>query len=191
MAVTNLFWDSNVFIAFLNDEKDIYPVPSIQQYLEDAKLGQCKIYTSSIIFSEVTPKRIAKSEYGTFNDFLGDFRSQVVTIGNDPNIGSLSGELKDLQYKKGTSTTRILTTGDAIMLATALELESTYGVKIDAFHTFDNGGGPRSPEGGKGIPLLTYQEWCEGIENDPLAKRVIGLNRCKPIHPTPNMFNHD
>lgn len=166
-------------------------MPSIQQYLEEAQLGQCKIYTSSIIFSEVTPRRIAKSEYGTFHDFLGDFRSQVITIGNDPNIGALYGELKDLAYKKGTSTRRILTTGDAIMLATALEMKSAYNVNIDAFHTFDNGGGARSPEGGKAIPMLTYEEWCEGIEDEPLARRVIELKRCKPIHPSPKMFNHE
>lgn len=190
MSVSNLFWDSNVFIAFLNDEKDIYDIPSIKQYLEDAKLGKCKIYTSSIAFSEVTPKRLVRSEHGTFNDFLADFRSQIITVGNDPNIGALSAELKDLPYKKNNSTKRILTTGDAIMLATALELELTYKVKLDAFHTFDNGKGPRSPEGGKAIPMLTYEEWCEGIESDPLASRVIQLNRCTPVHPSPTMFNN-
>ncbi len=188
MAISNLFWDSNVFIAFLNDEKEIYDIPSIEQYLEDARQGKCKIYTSSIVFTEVTPKKLVKSEYGTFNDFIADFRGQVITIGNDPIIGSLAGELKDLPYKKSNSTKRILTTGDAIMLATALELESSYGVELDIFHTFDNGGGPRSPEGGKAIPMLTYQDWCEGIESDPLAARVIEMDRRKPIHPTPNMF---
>ena len=74
MTVTNLFWDSNVFIAFLNDESEAYPVGDIKQLLEEAKLGKIKIYTSSIVFTEVTPKRLTNSSYGTFNEFLNDFK---------------------------------------------------------------------------------------------------------------------
>ena len=72
------------------------------------------------------------------------------------------------------------------MLATALELKETFSTEIHAFHTFDDGKGQRGPEG-KGIPLLSYHEWCEGLEEDPLAKRIIELNRCLPIHPSPQM----
>lgn len=183
----HFFWDSCVFYALLNDESYAYDVNSIRQFLEDAKEdGSCKIYTSGIVFTEVTPARLQPSKYGSFEEFLDDFRGQIVTLDADPIICSRAGDLRDIPYKKNGSTSRVLTTGDAIMLATALELKNTYGIEIDAFHTFDNGNGARGPEG-KGVPLLTFEEWCEGLENNDLAQEVIGMNRCMPIHPSPKM----
>jgi predicted nucleic acid-binding protein len=188
VAGENYFWDSCVFIAFLNNQTDAYDIESIERFLEDSKKNNgCKIYTSSIALAEVTPKRLMGSSYGTFEEFLSDFRKSVAVIDAGPFINSTAGRLKDVIYKKSTSTKRILTTGDAIMLATALELEDTYGVKIDAFHTFDDGRGKGNPEG-KGIPILSYHEWCEGVEDNELVKRVIDMNRCKPIAEEPRFI---
>ena len=49
----NLFWDSCVFNAFFYEESDSYDIESIDQYIDEAKSGRFKIYTSSIIFSEI------------------------------------------------------------------------------------------------------------------------------------------
>jgi len=49
----NLFWDSCVFNAFLYEESDSYDIESIDQYIDEAKSGRFKIYTSSIIFAEI------------------------------------------------------------------------------------------------------------------------------------------
>jgi len=181
--MANLFWDSNVFIAFLNKESEAYDIDSIAQYIEETQNNKHRIFTSGIAFVEITSSRIRNPNYDTFQEFLDDFESLIIPISPDPNILTLAGELKDLKYKKNNSNKRILTTGDATMLATALELEEVYSTSIDYFHTFDKGNGPRSVEGGKGIPLLTFEEWCEGLEDDPLAKRVIKMKRCEPIHP--------
>jgi hypothetical protein len=43
------------------------------------------------------------------------------------------------------------------MLATALDLKDAYGVDVDIFHTFDDGGKKGS------LPLLSYHEWCDGL----------------------------
>jgi hypothetical protein len=94
--------------------------------------------------------------------------------------------LKDLPYHKG-DTRRWLGTPDAIMLASCIELRDAFGVNVTCFHTFDNGK-KRGPEG-KMVPLLSYQDWCEGFipAQMQIAKRVIDLKRAAPLHPTPRL----
>lgn len=186
----NLFWDSNVFLAFLNRENIAYDVDSIKQFLEDTKApkNKYKIYTSIITLAEISPRKLAKSDYESFQEFLDDFEGAIEIMADDPNIMYLAGRLRDVKYKKGNEEGRILTLGDAIMLATAIELEETFGVSINYFHTFDDGKGKKGPEGAKGISLLNFQDWCEGIQNDPDVTRVRKLNRCKPDHPEKKLF---
>lgn len=71
------------------------------------------------------------------------------------------------------------------MLATAIQLDDAFGVKVDAFHTFDNGGQKRQ------LPILSYQDWCEGLTGAKaaLAKRVVSLPRKPPVHSSPDIFS--
>jgi predicted nucleic acid-binding protein len=179
---TNLFWDSCVFGAFLYDENAAYDVASISQYIEEAKNGKHRIYTSSIIFAEIADSKIKKAGIGSIADLMNDLIGATVPIDPSVNILTLAGRLKDIPYRKGDSKKRHLGTGDAIMLATCLYLDEAMGVKPDLFHTFDNGKGPK-----KEVPLLDYHLWCEGLsgEKAALASRVCALNRQKPIHPSP------
>ncbi len=157
MGLKHYFWDSCVFIAYLNNDIKAYDINSLEQFINECKQKDgCKIYTSSIALAEVTPKRLIKSKYGNFEEFMRDFRGFITVIEASPIICSTAGRLKDIPYNKNNSKKRILTTGDAIMLATVLELESTFNTTIDAFHTYDNGRGKGNPEG-KGVPLLSYQ----------------------------------
>lgn len=186
---SNLFWDSGVFTAFLCDQKDIYDVASIEKYLTEAKAGDVKIYTSTIASAEVLPRQITK--VASFEDFLEDFHGAVTPFDPTPNVMRLAGHLRDLPYKKGTSTNRRLGTPDAIILATAIRLQADYGIKLDAFHTFD-GGGKKDADGHGSIPMLGYEGWCEDFDSKQmtLANRVINLPRKKPIHPNPGFdFN--
>lgn len=178
----NIFWDSCVFSAYLYDEKDIYDLSSIEQYLAEAKAGKFKIYTSSVVFAEVASSKVKRSSPGTMADLIRDLTGAAIVIEASVNVMELSGRLKDIPYRKGDSTKRALSTGDAVMLATALHLEDAYGVKIDTFHTFDNAKK-------KFIPLLSYHEWCVGLSgvNAALAKRICDMKREKPIHPSPTL----
>ena len=182
--VSNLFWDTCVFNALLYDESAIYDIDSIQQYLDEAKAGVFKIYTSSIIFAEIAASKIKKVGVGSALDFMNDIVGSCVVIDASVNIFDLAGKLKDIPYRKQDSTKRSLSTGDAVMLATALHLEDAYDTKMDIFHTFDDGGK-------KGhIPLLSYHEWCEGVTGPKfvLARRVFALPRKKPVHPEPRLI---
>jgi predicted nucleic acid-binding protein len=181
-AVANLFWDSCVFAAFLYDEKDIYDIASIEQYLTEAKAGKYRIYTSSVVFAEVASSKIKNPNHGTMDDLVRDLTGAAIVIESSVNVMQVSGRLKDIPYRKGASTKRVLSTGDAVMLSTALHLGDAYGVAIDVFHTFDNAKK-------KFVPLLSYQDWCEGLTGEPaaLAKRVCDMKRAKPIHPSPTI----
>jgi predicted nucleic acid-binding protein len=182
--VSHLFWDSCCFIAFLNDERSSYDVPSLEQYLDDARNGKVRIYTSTIALAEVKPSFLKKKSIGTFADFIEDLSGAVVLIDPVPDIMIFAGYLRDLKYKKANSDKRQLATPDAIMLSSCVYLRSTLGVQLDHFHTYDRGK-KRGLDGGKGIPLLTYHEWCEGIAEDPIAAQIIGISRKEPLHPEP------
>ena len=119
----NLFWDSCVFNAFLYDEKHIYDVDSIVQYLDEARQRQFRIYTSSIILTEIAASKIKARGVGSGMDFINDLMGACVVIDASVNILNLAGQLRDLPYRKHQSGKRKLTTGDAIMLASALHLE--------------------------------------------------------------------
>lgn len=125
-----------------------------------------------------------QSEYGTFIDFLNDYSSAILQVPPDPNVMATAAKLRSLPYKKGRGERKLLTP-DAIHLASALTLRDTYKVPLTAFHTFDNGNGGGAA--GKSIALLGYHEWCEGLESDPLAQKVISLNISKPEHPAPKL----
>ena len=186
--VKNYFWDSCVFIAYLNDDSHAYDINSLETYISEVESGKSKIFTSTVSLAEVTPSKLSKSDTETFQEFLSDFQGSVISIDPSPYININAGLLKDIKYKKNNSNKRVLTTGDALMLATALELEETHGVILEAFHTYDNGRGKGHPEG-KGVPLLDFDQWLDDVEKDDLIERVLNINICKPIHPQPNLFD--
>jgi predicted nucleic acid-binding protein len=186
-TTSDLFWDSCVFIAYLGDEQTTYDVNSIAQYLTETREGRHKIYTSSLVFAEVLPSSLAKPDVGSFQDFVDDFQGAIIIVDATPIVMQIAGRLRDLPYRKGTSPGRRLATPDAIMLASCLHLADAMGVRVNAFHTFDDGR-RRGPDG-RSVPLLSYHEWCEGFTQEQMrvSRRVIELNRCRPLHPSPKL----
>ncbi|WP_448954842.1 type II toxin-antitoxin system VapC family toxin [Labrys neptuniae] len=187
-ALSHYYWDSCVFIAFLNDEQATHGssmIDQIGQHLDEAKAGKCKIYCSSITVAEINNGHLKKSAFGTFPEFLATLKSSVVQVSPDPNIMAVAGQLRSLPYTKGNGQ-RSLGTPDAIHLATALALIETFKVPLDAFHTFDSGKS-KGPDG-RNVGLLNYHEWCQGLEADALAQRVVSMKRSKPEHPTPMLL---
>jgi predicted nucleic acid-binding protein len=186
MSSENWYWDTCIFVAFLNDNRPAYGVhiDHIEQFLDDCKRGECAIYTSTITIAEITTKHLVNSKYGSFGDFLNDFGGSIRQVIADPNVMILASAIRGLTYTK-TGGNREMGTPDAIHLASALVLESNYGVQVNAFHTFDNGKS-RGLEG-RSVPLLSYEEWCGSCANDPIAKRVIALKRDRPEHPSPRL----
>ena len=185
--MSNLFWDSCVFYAYL-DSQTTLDISGIERYLEEARNGQHRLYASSLVLAEVVPSAITRQDVGTFQDFIDDLQSAVTIVSPSPDVMHRTALLKDLPYKKGTSKGRRLSTTDAIMLASCIEIVEAWNLKIDAFHTFDDG--KKSGLEGRMVPLLSYQEWCNGFTDEQLhvVEPVIQLNRCKPEHPVPYLF---
>ena len=103
----NLFWDSCVFNAFFYEESDSYDIESIDQYIDEAKSGRFKIYTSSIIFAEIAGSKIKKKGVGGAMDFMNDLVGACIVIDASVNIIDLAGKLKDIPYRKQKSTKRL------------------------------------------------------------------------------------
>lgn len=181
--VKNYFWDSCCFIAYLNNETHAYDVRSLEQFIDDAKSGKALIHTSSIALAEVRPSFMKMRSIGSFAEFMDDLNGAIVLTDPSPNIMITAGHYKDLKYTKSNSKGRNHSTPDAIMLATCIHLADDAGVNIDCFHTYDNGG--KRGEDGRAVPLLTYQEWCQGFIENEFASRIIRLPRVKPVHPEP------
>jgi predicted nucleic acid-binding protein len=190
-GVSNLFWDSCVFYAFL-DQGTTHDISGIEQYLHEARNGKHRIYVASLVLAEVVPSAITKPDIGTFQDFIEDLQGAVVLMNPSPDVMHQAALLKDLPYRKAkASKVRRLSTTDAIILASCLEVRDIFRTKIDAFHTFDDGK-KRDPVDGKMVPLISYQDWCDGFtpEQKATAAPVISLNRRKPDHPSPTLTLH-
>jgi hypothetical protein len=178
-----LFWDSCVLNAFLYDEGDKYDIAHIKQFLDEARNDRLyDIYASSISLAEFSNKKLKVPNTGSLIEFFADYTGHINVIDPTPNIIILAGRLRELRYTKSPDGVRVLSVPDAIMLATCLNLQDAFGVKIDVFHTFDDG-----KKGG--TPLLSFHDWCNGFtdEDDALTKRVCALRRQKPIHPRPEL----
>jgi predicted nucleic acid-binding protein len=177
--VPQYYWDTCIFVAHINEDRSAYGghIDDIRQFVDEAKEGKCKIHYSPITIAEFDRQKIKTAQYGTFSDFLRDFKGAFMPVAPDPNVMAVAAELRSLEYRKNTGK-RYMHTPDAIHLASALALTEAYGLaKLEAFHTFDNG------SNSNGVPLLSYPEWCETCSNDPLAQKIINMNRSKPLHP--------
>lgn len=179
--VKHYYWDTCVFVAFLNDERQAFQhhIDHIGQFLDDASAGRVTIYCSTITIAEITRASLIRRGSNTFEDFVRDFGDQVVQITPDPRAMRLASHLRSLSYTKAGAS-RTLQTPDAIHLATALQLTDSYGVDLTAFHSFDKGNRG-------GIPIVGFEQWCDGCGDDPVVKKVIGMVREYPTHPSPKL----
>lgn len=127
------YWDTCVFIAYLNDDRDAYGsiIDDIGQFLDEALRGEVRIHCSTITIAEITRSNMAAGRRGNFPEFLQAHQSAVVAVTPDNNIMSLASELRSLTYTK-TGGIRKLLTPDAIHLASAIALDNYYGVSLTA-----------------------------------------------------------
>lgn len=182
-APENLYWDTCVFLAYLNDERQTYgtQIDHIDQFLREANDGKWRIFCSTITIAEITLRDIGTGGSQAFDAFLKDFASAVVQVSPDPVIMKIASDLRGVSYAKGGGNRKLLTP-DAIHLATAISLQENFEVPLSYFHTFDSGKA-KGPEG-KAVPLLGYETWVPTIPGRA-AGLAAALSREKPQHPNP------
>ena len=130
--MTRRYWDSDVFLGWLNREKDRAPI--CDSILEDAKLGKCEILTSTVTFAEVfyvKPATILKeAEMESIKNLFG--HSWIVPVLLDRLTAELARELLfEFGQREG------LKPKDAIHLASAMRAKSLG--KAEVFETWDRG----------------------------------------------------
>lgn len=181
----NFFWDACVLYRFLSKRPSDY-VDHISAYVADAESGRVKIYMASITLAELRPS-IVNLNGETPAGIMNRLCSFAIMIDTSPDIMSLAGLLKDNKYICSTDgpnakeRTRPLSTGDAIQLATAVDLRESWGVQGLVMHTFDEGK-RSSTEEGKTVPMIGFHNWCKGLEDNEKVGLVRDLKRTKPVH---------
>lgn len=129
------YWDSCVFIAWLQDEKTREPgeLDNVKAVIKANKRGENIIVTSAFTQAEVLKGTISKEAEIKFIDAFK--RKNLVEVDVDPIISREARRIRDYYYeqnkKAGKEKIKTVCTPDAMHLATAI----IYGV--DEFHTFD------------------------------------------------------
>ncbi len=178
----NVFWDSNIFIAYINNE--VTYVEYLRVIEEILMNPDIHIFSSDLALAEISRGKIKQSGTKFFKDFISSFRQKIRLVTPGPNIWINTGELRDFGYKKNDSSRRKLSLGDALMLVTALEISlPPFDIELDTFNTFDAGKGSSTERKGKCIPIIGYEEWVATDNPPELVQKVMKLNRCRPKLP--------
>lgn len=134
----NVYWDANVFLAYVNGEAAHLPVLEALLSSSASTSGEVAIYTSAISKVEVSFGEVEKTRRRS----VPAIAARIDALWSDPDAITLV----DFQDAIGQEATRLMRTSlpqggglrpyDAIHLATAQWLSVT-GIKIDEFHTYD------------------------------------------------------
>jgi hypothetical protein len=192
--IKSFLWDSCVLYRWLSKSPDEY-VNHIDQHLKDAIAGRANIFISSVALAELRPSKVSMPGL-TPAAIMSKLLSVIKVVDANPDIMSMAGSLKDHRFiafddPKAKERTRELGTGDAIQLATAVWMNEIAEVKGLEFHTFDDGKARHSIDG-KCVPLLSFQNWCKGLDDAALVQSVKAIKRKIPEHdqcPLPQKSN--
>ena len=138
MPDTNIYWDANPFLSYVNE----YParMPTLDALLDSASRGGVKIYTSAISLVEVAfaaseqKRRSLDQDEEQKIDALWSAPDVIEVVEYHDGIGRQARSLIREGITKGWS----LKPMDAIHLATAQWLVSV-GFEVAEFHTYDRG----------------------------------------------------
>ena len=112
-----------------------------------------------------------------------------VPIEPSPNVMMHASELRSATPtdpgRPKVPASRVISTPDAIMLATCAYARDAYGIEDIILHSTDEGKHPNWA--GKCIPIIGFEKWYpKGARSEPI-EAVCSLNRSKPIHPEPHL----
>lgn len=126
----SVYWDSCIFLALIKDEKrEAGEMEELEAVALAMESGNLTIMTSTITRVEVLSAHMNEEQENTFARLCQS--DKVNLIAPDTRITNLASDLRSHYVHQGH---RILSTPDAIHLATAINYNAT------AFHTFDSKG---------------------------------------------------
>ena len=179
------FWDSCVLIRYLTNNP-IDHVADIAKFLDEAKAGTRHIWMSTMVIAEIKPHQLHLRGFENFQQLHDDIQAAVTLVTPSVPINMLASRLQSHEYhrtpRQEEEKTRMLTSMDAVHLATCVHVRDDMAVADVEFHTFDDGrSGPRP----RGLSLLNYDKYAEHLLHNADVKAVCDLPRMIPAHPSP------
>jgi predicted nucleic acid-binding protein len=159
------YWDTCLFLAWIKDEqRNLGEMDGVREIIDRAKRREVKIITSTLTTVEVLQSRLPAGMVRLFSDFM----KRITRISMDIKVANIACDIRDYyQKQKDNNGGKLLSTPDAIHLATAIMYRAT------EFHTFDDGkSGPS-----KNLGLL-------GLSGDVGGNK---LTICKPAARNPGL----
>tara|TARA_Y100000815_G_C13326558_1_gene494383 strand:- start:366 stop:1049 length:684 start_codon:yes stop_codon:yes gene_type:complete len=186
MPADAFLWDTCVIYRWFQPNATDY-VEHIKKHLEDCTARRSEIYISTITLAEVRPSIIGKRDLSP-RQVIEMMSGSFIFIDTSPDIMSLAGHLRDQTYQdtrmpQNRASTRPLSLGDSIHLATAVALREEFGVQNLTFHTFDQGKRKDTEDGGKTVPMIGFHNWCRDCRDDEEVQKVLSVPKKLPAHP--------
>ncbi len=125
-----IYWDANIFLAWLQDEQQWGTVimGGIEDTVRKVHNNEIVLFTSFMTQTEVFESKMSQKAKGLWENVFK--RKNVKMISGDQRVGALSSFIRDYYNRKSIK----IKSPDAIHLATAI----IYGA--DEFHTLDGAG---------------------------------------------------
>ncbi|GGL60744.1 hypothetical protein GCM10011392_13970 [Wenxinia marina] len=187
MASGSLLWDTCVLYRWLNAGTPDY-TDHLKAYLDDLNAGRVDIYLSTISLAEIRPSKIGRSAL-TPAQVISSINKSFKYVDPSPDIMSLAGYLRDQRYRQvdgpdERASSRELSLGDSIHLATAVSLREEFGVQNLSLHSFDEGKKRDGETGQKAVPIVGFHNWCRDTKDDDEIQKVLSIPKSKPVHPS-------
>lgn len=185
MASSSLLWDTCVLYRFLNGEPEEW-LDHIEAHLTDLKNGRTDIFISTTVLAEIRPSKV-RSAGKTPLQIVQAVSAAFKFVPPSPDIMSLAGHLRDQVYMQvdgpeDRASTRELSLGDSIHLATGVALQEEFGVQNLTVHSFDEGKKKDGQIGKRTVPIVGLHNWCRKNKDDEEVQRVLSLKIKKPEH---------
>jgi predicted nucleic acid-binding protein len=184
----NNFWDTNVLARYLSDQADNVS-GDIARMVEEARNGDRKIWHSTLLYAEFHPEFLNGTKYKTIADLIADLEGVLLPVAPNADVMMRSARLRQHRFERPvgirerTEKPRVLTTPDAIQLATALHIKEALKVPDLEFLTFDDGKTKNyeTTNEHKTVSLLHLQDYSGHLMLDPDVKAACELRRVRPI----------
>ncbi len=162
--LSKYYWDACIFYEHLRGETTTPARKvAVEQLLVENKKKKNRIFTSVVTHIEVLPKKLGPDKEKAYWSTFGSMHFFDAEI--DRNIVMLAREIKD--FYSDAKDNRMMSTGDALHLATAIKFQAT------EFHTRD-----KRPKHGN-VALL-------GLASNSPGRKICGkyeLEICDPQKP--------
>lgn len=185
MASSSLLWDTCILYRWLNGEP-IDWLDHIEAHLKDMQAGKTDIFVSTTVLAEIRASKVRETGKSPLQ-IVQAVSSAFKFVPPSPDIMSLAGHMRDQVYvqvdgPEERASSRELSLGDAIHLATGIALQEEYGVQNLVVHSFDEGKRRDGQTGKRTVPMVGFHNWCRTNADDEEVQRALSLKITKPVH---------